>query len=130
MKRTLLIAAAVLAIGSPAIAHQEKIQGMDHSKMSKSQMPEMMMADPTNPYSASEMDMHKKMMMAKSGDASEMWTRKMIEHHRGALEMSRVALSVADDAETKKMAQMTIKMQTADIAKLQQWLKSHGKKMQ
>ena len=54
----------------------------------------------------------------------------MIEHHRGALEMSRVALSVADDAETKKMAQMTIKMQTADIAKLQQWLKSHGKKMQ
>jgi uncharacterized protein (DUF305 family) len=76
------------------------------------------------------MDMHQKMMVAKQGDASEMWTRKMIEHHRGAIAMSRVAVRDAKDAETKRMAQMTITKQEQDIAKLQGWLKSHGKQAQ
>ncbi len=97
------------------------MQGMDHSKM---------MNDPGNPYAASEMDMHQKMMAAKQGDASEMWTRKMIEHHRGAVTMSRVALRDAKDADTKRMAQMTITKQEKDIAELQGWLKSHGKRAQ
>lgn len=130
MRPIILIAAAMLFSGTSAMAHPDSMQGMDHGKMAKSQMPDMMMSDRSNPYNAAEMDMHKKMMMVKSGDAAEMWTRKMIEHHRGALAMSRVALTSATDKETKKMAQATITMQTADIARLQQWLKSHRKTMQ
>lgn len=133
MKLTLTIAAiAALALATPALAHEHKhakpakpamsgMAGMDHS---------MMMNDPSNPYAKSEMDMHMKMMMAKTGDASEKWTRKMIEHHRGAIAMSRVALAQASDADTKRMAQMTIDMQEKEIGELQGWLRSHGKPAQ
>ena len=109
---------------------------MDQSKMDRSNMPMeqsdmmAMMNDPNNPYGASEMDMHKKMMMAKDGLPSELWTRKMIEHHRGAIAMSRVAREKATDKQTRNMAQMTITAQTREIAKMQAWLKSHGKSAQ
>jgi uncharacterized protein (DUF305 family) len=112
---------AVLAIvAAPALAQQGQMAGMDHGKM--------VMNDPGNPYGPAEMDMRMKMMAAKEGDASEMWTRKMIEHHRGAVAMSRVALRDAKDAETRQMAQMTITMQEQDIGKLQGWLRRHGKR--
>ena len=105
--------------------------GMDHSKMPMEQSAMMaMMNDPNNPYGAAEMDMHKKMMMAKEGLPSELWTRKMIEHHRGAIAMSRVALEKATDKQTRNMAQMTITSQTREISKMQAWLKSHGKPAQ
>ncbi len=109
---------------------------MDHSKMDHSKMPMdqadmmAMMNDPNNPYGATEMEMHKKMMMANSGLPSELLTRKMIEHHRGAIAMSRVALDKATDKQTRNMAQMTITSQTQEIAKMQAWLKSHGKAAQ
>ena len=54
----------------------------------------------------------------------------MIEHHRGAIAMSRVAVREARDAETKRMAQMTITKQEKDIAELQAWLRKHGKRPQ
>ena len=146
MKKTIL-ALAAFAAASPALAQQANMPAMDHSKMPPSdqqQMPAMdhskmpmgngdmmaMMNDPANPYGAAEMDMHKKMMMAKVGLPSELWTRKMIEHHRGAIAMSRVALEKATDKQTRAMAQMTITAQTRDIAKMQAWLKSHGKSAQ
>ena len=68
------------------------------------------------------------MMAAKQGDAAEMWTRKMIEHHRGAVAMSRIALREAKDPQTRRMAQMTITKQERDITELQGWLRSHGKR--
>lgn len=67
---------------------------------------------------------------AKAGDASEKWTRTMIEHHRGAVTGSRVTLAKASDADTKRMAQITIDMQENDIAELQGWLRHHGKPAQ
>lgn len=114
-------AATAAALAVPAIAH---------TRPAPKPMAGMMMNEPNNPYAGAEMDMHHKMMMAKAGDASEKWTRKMIEHHRGAIAMSRVALTRAQDAETKRMAQMTIDMQEKDISKLQGWLSSHGKRAQ
>ncbi|RZM08032.1 MAG: DUF305 domain-containing protein, partial [Sphingomonas sp.] len=53
-----------------------------------------------------------------------------IEHHRGAITMSRVAVRDAKDAETRQMAQMTITKQEKDIAELQAWLRKHGKRPQ
>jgi uncharacterized protein (DUF305 family) len=127
MKRLNMIAAAAALLAAPALAQQAPMQGMDHSQMSGMNHADMAKMMAGNPYGQAEMDMHMKMMAAKQGDASEMWTRKMIEHHRGAIAMSRVALREARDAETKRMAQMTITMQEQDITKLQDWLRSHGK---
>ena len=104
---------------------------MDHSKMSMDQANMMaMLIDPANPYGAAEMDMHRKMMMAKAGQPSELWTRKMIEHHRGAIAMSRVALAQATDAQTRRMARMTITAQGREVTQMQAWLRSHGKPAQ
>ena len=152
--KMIILAATALAIATPALAQQTEMPPMDHSKMSppvQQQAPAMdrskmpmdrskmpmeqsdmmaMMNDPANPYGAVEMDMHKKMMMAKAGLPSELWTRKMIEHHRGAIAMSRVALEKATDKQSRVMAQMTITTQTREIAKMQAWLKSHGKSAQ
>ena len=145
--KMIILAATALAIATPALAQQTEMPPMDHSKMSppvQQQAPTMdrskmpmeqsdmmaMMNDPANPYGAVEMDMHKKMMMAKAGLPSELWTRKMIEHHRGAIAMSRVALEKATDKQSRVMAQMTITTQTREIAKMQAWLKSHGKTAQ
>ena len=152
-----LITAAAFTLSSPVLAQQTpmppmdhgKMQTsekspikpmdhskMDHSKMDHSKMPMeyfdmmAMMNDPNNPYGATEMDMHKKMMMANKGLPSELWTRKMIEHHRGAIAMSHVALEKATDKQTRNMAQMTITAQTKEISKMQAWLKSQGKPAQ
>lgn len=121
MKMHYFAFATAMLVSTPALAQQRQMQGMDHSTMMK---------DPNNPYSAAEMDMHMKMMAAKQGDAAEKWTRKMIEHHRGAVAMARVAQREAKDADTRRMAAMTITKQEKDIAELQGWLQKHGKRTQ
>lgn len=66
--------------------------------------------------------MHDAMMAAKGADVSEMWARKMIPHHQGAVDMSQVVLRDGTDPDIRRMAQTTIEMQTRDIAELQRWL--------
>lgn len=122
--------AAFAILTTPALAQQGGMQGMDHSQMKGMNHDDMATMMAGNPYGQAEMDMHQKMMAAKQGDPSEMWTRKMIEHHRGAITMSRVAVRDAKDAETRQMAQMTITKQEKDIAELQAWLRKHGKRPQ
>lgn len=122
--------AAFAILATPALAQQGGMQGMDHSQMKAMNHDDMATMMAGNPYGQVEMDMHQKMMAAKQGDPSEMWTRKMIEHHRGAITMSRVAVRDAKDAETRQMAQMTITKQEKDIAELQAWLRKHGKRPQ
>ena len=122
---------ALVLIATPALAQQSGgMQGMDHSQMGGMKHDDMSKMMAGNPYGQAEMDMHQKMMAAKQGDAAEMWTRKMIEHHRGAVAMSRVAVRDAKDAQTRQMAQMTITKQEKDIAELQAWLSKHGKSPQ
>ena len=87
-------------------------------------------ADANNPYMPAEMAMHDKMMAAKGADVGETWTRKMIEHHRGALSMSQIALKQSDDPMVRQMAQKTIDMQTRDIADLNKMLTDAGKSAQ
>ena len=121
---------ALAILATPALAQQGGMQSMDHSQMKGMNHDDMATMMAGNPYGQAEMDMHQKMMAAKQGDPSEMWTRKMIEHHRGAITMSRVAVRDAKDAETRQMAQMTITKQEKDIAELQAWLRKHGKRPQ
>ena len=110
----------------PPMDHS-KMQGMDHSKMGG--MGEMMKNTPGNPYAEAGMAMHHKMMVV-GADASETWTRQMIEHHRGAIAMSKIAVAQASDKEVRTMAQKVVTMQEKEVASLQSWLKRHGKTAQ
>jgi len=104
-----------------------KMDGMDHAKMGG--MGDMMKNTPANPYAEAGMAMHHKMMVTGS-DASETWARQMIEHHRGAIAMSKIAVTDAKDKDIRAMAQKLIATQEKDIANLQSWLERHGKAVQ
>ncbi len=118
----------VAALATPALAQQANHQGMDHSKMAG--MNHSMSATAANPYGPSEMQMHEKMMAAKGADAGETWTRKMIEHHRGAVEMSQVALRSTQNADVRREAQKAIDSQNREIATLNAMLRKMGKPAQ
>lgn len=137
----LILAAPVAAQTAPPVDHSsmpgmnngmqakpgQPVQAMDHSKMGG--MADMMKNTPANPYAEAGMAMHHKMMVV-GADASETWARQMIEHHRGAIAMSRIAVTQAGDKELRTMAQKVVNMQVAEVASLQSWLKRHGKNAQ
>ena len=70
------------------------------------------------PFAKSEMDMDAAMKNAVGVDAADSWVKKMIAHHQGAIDMSRVVLGLQSTADVAKMAQMTIDNQGAEIEAL------------
>ena len=78
-----------------------------------------MTPESTNPFAQSEGQMDKAMAAAVGSNAADTWTRKMIEHHRGAVAMSRVALAQGVSGDVAKMAQDTIDMQGKEITVLE-----------
>lgn len=52
------------------------------------------------------------------------WMSQMIEHHNGAVKMSRSVLKESKDARVRQAAQAIIKAQTTEIKQLQGWLKT------
>ena len=77
-----------------------------------------MMAD-SGPFTDVEMRMNDAMMAAVGVNAGDSWVRKMIEHHRGAVEMSRIVLTQSPTADVAKMAQDTIDKQGREITDLE-----------
>ena len=70
------------------------------------------------PYAKSEMAMDRAMKAAVGVDAADTWVKKMIAHHEGAIDMSRIVLGLEPTADVTKMAQMTIDNQGAEIEAL------------
>ena len=123
--------AALALLATPALAQQSGgMQGMNHGQMAGMNHDDMAGMMAGNPYGQAEMDMHQKMMAAKQGDAAEMWTRKMIEHHRGAVAMSQIALRSSQNAEVRGEAQKAITSQNREIATLNAMLRKMGKRAQ
>jgi uncharacterized protein (DUF305 family) len=80
-----------------------------------------MMAD-AGPFADIEMRMNDAMLRAVGVNAGDSWTRKMMEHHKGAVEMSRQVLTMNPDAHVAEMARSTIDKRTAEIAELEKLL--------
>ena len=81
-------------------------------------------ADPNNPFADAEMQMNDKMMAAVGSDAGDSWARKMIEHHQGAIAMSRIVLDQNPPADVAKMARETIAKQQKDIEDIRKLAKN------
>lgn len=73
----------------------------------------------SGPFAESESRMSDAMMAAVGTNVGDTWVRKMIEHHRGAVDMSKIVLDQNPSADVAKMAQDTIAKQTAEITDLQ-----------
>ncbi|PAX06463.1 DUF305 domain-containing protein [Sphingomonas lenta] len=131
MKSKLVLAGAAALLAAPLVAQQAMDHSkMNHSQMNHSQMSGMMQPTAANPFPPAEMKMHERMMSAMGADAGETWTRKMIEHHRGAVEMSQLVLRNTQNAEVRREAQKTIASQNREIATLQAMLRKMGKSAQ
>ncbi len=110
-------------------ASSAAMPGMDPEMMS---MMAEMQPKPTDTASTKDYkEAHRKMMkdMHKpfTGNADVDFRVHMIPHHQGAVDMARIALKHAMDAETKTMAEAVIKEQEREIAEMQAWLKKNGK---
>jgi uncharacterized protein (DUF305 family) len=82
-----------------------------------------MMADPDNPFGQAEMQMNERMMAAVGTDAGDSWSKKMIEHHQGAIDMARIVLEQNPSADVATMARETIEKQQKDIEDIRKLLK-------
>lgn len=74
-------------------------------------------------YRPAMMKMHERMMAAMGANPSETWTRKMIEHHQGGVEMSDVVLAQNPPADVRTKAQKTKSDQQKEIGELERMLR-------
>ena len=74
------------------------------------------------PFFHAETLMDQKMREAVGSNAGDSWARMMIEHHRGAIEMSKVFLEQNPTGEVAARARAMIAEQTREIADLQELL--------
>ena len=118
--KTINLMGAALLFATPALAQQANHQGMNHS----------MPVTAANPYGPAMMKMNERMMAAMGPNAGETWTRKMIEHHRGAVDMSQIVLRNSQNADVRREAQKTITSQNREIANLNAMLRKMGKRAQ
>jgi uncharacterized protein (DUF305 family) len=77
-----------------------------------------MVAD-SGPFADAEMKMNQAMTAAVGVNVADSWVRKMIEHHKGAIEMSRILLAQNVTGHVADMAQQTIEKQTPEVAALE-----------
>ena len=96
-------------------------------KMMQDMMPAQNDLESTKDFKASHMAMMKNMHVPFTGNPDVDFRMHMIPHHQGAIEMAKVALKHAKDADTKKMAQSIIDDQEKEIAEMREWLKKNGK---
>lgn len=73
----------------------------------------------SGPFAEAEMRMDEQMMAAVGSDLGQNWLKKMIVHHQGAIDMSRIVLDQNPTADVAKMARETIAKQGKEIEDLQ-----------
>lgn len=117
MKNGFLPHAAMLAFAAVAGAGCNQSEPANESAASNGM--ESMANDHNNPFAQSEATMSQAMQDAVGVNVADSWVRKMIAHHQGAVDMSRVVLNMNPSAEVAGMAQQTIDMQSKEIADLQ-----------
>lgn len=71
-----------------------------------------------NAFEAVEMKMDEQMAAAVGADAGDNWVRKMVAHHQGAVDMSKVVLDQKPTRAVAKMARATIDKQGREIEEL------------
>jgi len=129
-----LILPTLLLIAACGPETPAKDAAVDHSTMDHSQMDhsghDMGAATPAGDlteaqaaYKAVNDRMHAGMADIPA-DADVAFMQGMLAHHKGAVEMSEVALKYAKDEKARDLATRVIAAQKAEIAEMEAWLKA------
>ena len=110
----LMATAALAACGSQA---DNQVAGNDAPM--EANMAEGNSMQMSGPFGEAEMRMDEQMMASVGSDVGQNWLKKMIVHHQGAVDMSRIVLDQNPTADVAKMAQDTITKQGKEIEDLQ-----------
>ena len=74
------------------------------------------------PYRRAGMAMHQAMMSAMGANVSEIYLRKMLEHHRGAVALSDVVIAKGTDSPVRAVAKKTRADQTREATMIEAML--------
>jgi uncharacterized protein (DUF305 family) len=121
---TLFISTLICANPAPALA--QLAQMAPTGPMVPMPMPNAVItatpAPPNTPSTAAYIEanekMHRAMDIRYSGKPSLDFLTAMIPHHRGAIEMSQIALRYSTDRQTRRLAQKIIAAQEAEITQM------------
>ena len=120
MTRFLMSTAAVAALALTAACSGGDAEGDNISANAQQDAgAEAPPADPNNPYAQAEMQMGERMMAAVGQNAAETWVRKMIEHHRGAIEMTDILERQGGDPQVLEKARQTAEEQRRELQELE-----------
>lgn len=114
MKRTMMNGTAIALLILLAACGSSD-DGGQNNQATASVDTNAMAADASNPFAQSETQMSERMMAAVGTDVGDNWAKKMIEHHQGAIDMSRIVLELNPSADVAEMARQTIEKQQKDI---------------
>ena len=119
----LLVTIALIAPPAFAQSSKDTMPGMGDHKMQGMESNAKAMNDADQDFMAAMQKMNQDMMQADDSDPGEAWMKKMIEHHKGAIEMSRIVLMHSKDKDVQKEANKTIEENEKGIRELQAKLK-------
>lgn len=115
------LAERIKAAQSPEIEQMQEwldAQGLDMGDMDDMGMGGM---DHSGMMSEEDMDA---LEAAEGAEASRLFLEQMIEHHEGAIEMAEAQVADGEDPEMVALAESIIESQTAEIAEMQELLKT------
>jgi uncharacterized protein (DUF305 family) len=121
-----LLTIAVTALAQHHGGH-DTMTPADIQKMVEDMMPKPSDPASTRAFKEAHMKMMKGMHVPFTGNANVDFTRGMIPHHQGAIDMAKVVLAHGSDREIKALAQKIIDDQTREIAQMEAWLRKNAK---
>lgn len=77
----------------------------------------------TKAFRDADARMHREMDIRYTNDVDLDFVRGMIPHHRGAIEMAKIAFEHSKDPEIRKLAEEIVKAQDTEIAQMEAFLK-------
>ena len=115
-----LAGSLAVPLAGPAVAgdgHHHHAHGHSDAKTAASD------SAATKAFRDADARMHRDMDIRYTNDVDVDFVRGMIPHHRGAIEMAKIAREHSKDPEIRKLAEEIIKAQDTEIAQTEAFLK-------